>query len=704
MDEAPQGRMATSDQPEKAGGARDERGGTPGGARDLNPRARFSLVYYLVAAAVIWLLDSMFFSGTDVPEWSYSQFIDAVQSGHVVEVVITTERIYGQQKSEATSADKTSADKATNVEKATTSGRQTAPMELPAKKAPWHLEKLLDWWRGVRGDIEAARAQQQAEAKQYFTVLPLPDPNLLTVLQSHGVDYRGRIESHALRDFLLNWMVPGIIMFAIWGYFMRRMGRGPGVLQVGKSRAKIYEADQSQKVHFTDIAGVDEAIEETREIVSFLRDPTRFTSLGARLPKGVLLVGPPGTGKTLLAKAIAGESEVPFYSLSGSDFVEMFVGVGAARVRDLFVEAKKAAPCIVFIDELDAVGKARAQLSGYFSGGNDERENTLNQLLTEMDGFDASAGVVILAATNRPEVLDPALLRSGRFDRRVVVDRPSRSGRKAIFAIHTRKLPLADGVDFDALAAQTPGMVGADIANVCNEAALLASRREKTRISMQEFEEAIERTIAGPQKKGLIVTPQEKRRIAFHESGHALVGYLTPGGDPVQKISIIPRAAGALGYTLQMPLQDRYVLSRNELLDKVRVLLGGRAAESVVFDSISTGASDDLQRATEIVRDMVNRYGMSEKAPNVCLTGQSDPGYLALGPERAQVSEELARQLDAEVIATIGHAFEQARTLLVEKREVLDSLASTLLEKEELGAAEIIDIIGERPAADARWA
>ncbi|MEZ5556946.1 MAG: ATP-dependent zinc metalloprotease FtsH [Pseudomonadales bacterium] len=684
---------------------------------DLPPRARFSLFYYLAIFAGFLILQWLFFSQTDAPEWSYSAFLDAVQADKVAQVVITEERIYGQLKppAEATPASSTAQPSATttpgnvtapgNVEApgtATAANTAKPPLDVPATKAPWHLGRLFGWWQQMTGDLKRSQAEQESLAKLYFTVLPLPDPTLLSVLQAHGVDYRGRVESHLLRDVLLNWIVPFGIMFLIWGLLMRRMGRGPSALQMGKSRAKIYEVDPALRVRFSDVAGVDEAIEETREIVAFLKDPAKFTKLGAKLPKGVLLVGPPGTGKTLLARAIAGESEVPFYSLSGSDFVEMFVGVGAARVRDLFEEAKKAAPCIVFIDELDAVGKARAQGGPFMGGGYDERENTLNQLLTEMDGFDGTAGVIILAATNRPEILDPALLRAGRFDRRVVVDRPSRAGRKAIFLVHTRKLPVAGDVDFDALAAQTPGMVGADIANVCNEAALLASRRSETQIGMPQFQEAIERILAGPQKKSLIVTPEERRRIAYHESGHALVGYMTPGGDPVQKISIIPRAAGALGYTLQMPLEDRYLLSRDELLDRVHVLLGGRAAEAVVFESVSTGASDDLEKATSIVRDMLIRYGMSDRAPNVSLVARSGSGYLGPGFEQAQYSQDLAQALDDEVIALLGHAFEQARSLLISERPRLEALASALLQAEELDRDSVITLLGEHPTV-APW-
>jgi len=651
---------------------------------DMPPRTRFSLFYYLILLAGFFLLQSLFFSQPDAPEWAYSEFLSAVQNDKVARVVITQERIYGELKAEGQAP----------------SGKEAKqPMKVPAARAPWHLERIWESLKGFTGNIERAEEAQRNLQQRTFTVLPLPlpDPELIDLLETHGVEFRGEVESHLLRDILLNWIVPFGVMFLIWGLLMRRMGRGPGVLQMGKSRAKIYAADTSKRVHFSDVAGVDEAIEETQEVVSFLKDPARFTRLGAKLPKGVLLVGPPGTGKTLLARAIAGEAGVPFFSLSGSDFVEMFVGVGAARVRDLFEEAKRTAPCIIFIDELDAVGRARSPTTGFFSGSNDERENTLNQLLTEMDGFDGSAGVIILAATNRPEILDPALLRAGRFDRRVVVDRPSRAGRAAIFRVHTRSLPLAEDVSFDVLAAQTPGMVGADIANVCNEAALLASRKNQTTIAMAQFQEAIERTIAGPQKKSLIVTAEERRRIAYHESGHALIGYLTPGGGPVQKISIIPRAAGALGYTLQMPLEDRYLLAQEEMLDRVRVLLAGRAAESVVFGSISTGASDDIAKATDIVRDMLYRYGMSDCAPNVSLAEDNGSAFLGGGFGARRHSDELMQTLDAEISTTIAGCYAQARAALEAKRDLLEALAGALLQEEELDRDEVVALLGERP-------
>jgi cell division protease FtsH len=656
--------------------------------RDLKPRARFSLWYYLTLFGTVFLVQSVLFSGADVAELPYNEFRSRITAGDVDQVVISQDRIYGRL---------------------TPTNTDTVPphaehLEMPAKETPWRvdLQRLFARLRKLPAEVEREKRAAEAERKLHFTVVPLDDPDLLDVLQSHGVTYRGRIESRWLRDLLYNWIVPFGLMFLLWGFLMRRLGRGQSVLSVGQSKAKIYEVDPKSRVRFQDLAGVDEAIQETREVVDFLSDPRRFKQLGAKLPKGVLLVGPPGTGKTLLARAIAGESHVPFFSLSGSDFVEMFVGVGAARVRDLFEEAKKAAPCIIFIDELDAIGKSRAQSAGIVTGGYDERENTLNQLLVEMDGFDAGVGVVILAATNRPEILDPALLRPGRFDRRVVIDRPGREGRKAIFRIHTRKLPLAPDIDFQALAAQTAGMVGADIANVCNEAALLASRTGRTLITMVDFQEAVERAIAGPQKKSRVVSAEERQVIAFHESGHALVGHMTPGADPVQKISIIPRAQGALGYTLQMPLEDRYLLSRAELLDRVRVLLAGRASEDVVFGAISTGASDDLEKASQIVRDMLTVYGMSRTAPNLSLVNRRVASYLGGGVEQAPHSDELAELLDKEVIDILRDCYEQAKSLLQRERRRLDALAHRLLLEENLDRDAVLEILGPRPST-APW-
>jgi cell division protease FtsH len=476
---------------------------------------------------------------------------------------------------------------------------------------------------------------------------------------------------------------------------MQRMGQGPGALNVGKSKAKIYAADEKTKTRFSDVAGVDEAVEETREIVAFLKEPAKYTRLGAKLPTGVLLVGPPGTGKTLLARAVAGEAGVPFFSLSGSDFVEMFVGVGAARVRDLFNEAKKKAPCIIFIDELDAIGKSRGQV-GAPVGGYDERENTLNQILVEMDGFDGKSGVVLMAATNRPEVLDPALLRPGRFDRQILVDRPDREGRLAIFRIHSRGLTLDPDVDLGKMAAQTVGFVGADVANLCNEAALLAARRGRDRVAMADFQDAMERVIGGLEKKNRVLNEHERRTVAYHESGHTLVGYLTPGADPVQKVSIVPRGRGALGYTLQAPLEDRYLMSRGELLGRIRTLLGGRAAEEVVFGEISTGASDDLEKASRIARDMLTVYGMSKRLPNLSLA-RGQGGLLGQGPESAPHSGEIEQTVGEEQLEILGECYAEAKQVLTERREQLEALAQRLLAQEKLETSDLLEILGPRP-------
>jgi cell division protease FtsH len=513
----------------------------------MKQQHKFSLGYSLVVFFTIMLLELIFFTGTAVKEIPYSRFRELLKADRIQSVIVKSDRIYGLQK----------APRKTGTPNTTGHASERTPAFQPQRKqAPWHLNFNL------LGD----KARQ--EAKRQFVVTRLDDPELIGDLQAHGVDYRGQIESHWLSHFFANWILPIAIFILLGRFLARRLGKGAGFLDVGKNKARIYAVDPSQKVTFHDVAGVDEAVEEVKEVVSFLREPERYTRLGAKLPKGILLIGPPGTGKTLLARAVAGEAGVPFFNLSGSDFVEMFVGVGAARVRDLFKEAKEKAPCIIFIDEMDAVGKSRAQ--GAYVGGNDERENTLNQLLTEMDGFDPRSGIIIMGATNRPEVLDPALLRPGRFDRQILVDRPDLKGRMDIFSVHTRDLKIDPQVDFRELAAETPGFAGAEIANICNEAASLASRRGAISITQGNFQDAIERVIAGLEKKNKLINPNERLIVACHESGHAIVGHLTPGADHVQKVSIIPRGIGALGHTLQTPLEDRFLMSRSELLGKIR--------------------------------------------------------------------------------------------------------------------------------------
>ncbi|WP_245802389.1 ATP-dependent zinc metalloprotease FtsH [Desulfacinum hydrothermale] len=521
----------------------------------------------------------------------------------------------------------------------------------------------------VKGDL----------AGRFFVTVRVQDPELVHLLDQQGISYTGRLENKWL-EAILSWLLPMALFIAFWSFLMRRMGGPQGVLSVGKARMKIY-AEKEVGVTFDDVAGIEEAKTELGEIVEFLKNPEKFQRLGGKIPKGVLLVGAPGTGKTLLAKAVAGEAGVPFFSMSGSDFVEMFVGVGAARVRDLFAQAKQNAPCIIFIDELDALGKARGMNP---VGGHDEREQTLNQLLVEMDGFEANSGVIIMAATNRPEILDPALLRPGRFDRHVAVDKPDIRGREAILKIHARHVVLEDDVDLHMVAAMTSGFVGADLANLVNEAALLAARRSKDKVGMAEFQEAIDRIIGGLEKKNRAINPKEKEIVAYHEAGHALVAMSVPHTDPVNKVSIIPRGIAALGYTQQMPTEDRYLMTRQELLSRLYVLLGGRVAEEIVFGDVSTGAQNDLQRATDIARSMVMEYGMSEKLGPVTFAREPRSPFLDTGaaPRAREFSEKTAQEIDEEISRLLDDAHEKVGRILKEKREYLERLAKDLLEKE----------------------
>jgi cell division protease FtsH len=642
----------------------------------MEPRNKFSLGYFLMLFMTMIFLDSLFFSGPAVHEISYSKFRDLIHENKVQSVILEQDRIYGQEKAPlnldgSTPPNSPSAGKAGFV-----------PHQ---KRTPWYLD--------------FGRVKHEQEAQRQFVVTPLQDPQLLPDLQAHGVDYRGKIESHWLSNFLSNWIIPFGLFFLIWSFIVRRMGKGTNFLNLGKNKAKIYEADPSQKVTFEDVAGVDEAVEEVKEVVSFLKEPNRFTRLGAKLPKGILLVGPPGTGKTLLARAVAGEAGVPFFNLSGSNFVEMFVGLGAARVRDLFQEAKSKAPCIIFIDELDSVGKNRAQ--GIYMGGNDERENTLNQLLTEMDGFDPQVSIIIMGATNRPDVLDPALLRPGRFDRHILVDRPDLNGRIQIFKVHTRGHILDKNVDLKRLAAETPGFAGAEIANVCNEAALLASREGLKEVSQKNFQDAIERVIAGLEKKNKLINPHEREVVAFHESGHAIVGHFTAGADPVQKVSIIPRGIGALGYTMQTPLEDRFLMSRSELLGKIKGLLGGRAAEELMFGEVSTGASNDIEKVADIVRNMLTVYGMSRHAPNMSLVDKNQNPFLGQGSMRQHRSEKLEELIDTEMQEILTACYEDAKNILQQQRDKLQQMARTLLQKEKIDEQEILAILGPRERQEA---
>ncbi|MFL6839841.1 MAG: ATP-dependent zinc metalloprotease FtsH [Bradyrhizobium sp.] len=541
--------------------------------------------------------------------------------------------------------------------------------------------------------------------KQFVTTRV--DPEIAGELEKYGVRFTGQIESTFLRD-LLSWTMPVLLFFGLWWYLGKRMaegqGLGGGLMAIGKSKAKIY-VESDTGVTFADVAGVDEAKDELREIVDFLKSPADYGRLGGRMPKGVLLVGPPGTGKTLLAKAVAGEAKVPFFSISGSEFVEMFVGVGAARVRDLFQQAHQKAPAIIFIDELDALGRARG--IGPFAGGHDEKEQTLNQLLVELDGFDSRSGLVILAATNRPEILDPALLRAGRFDRQVLVDRPDKKGRADILKVHMKKVQLAPGVDAEAVAALTPGFTGADLANLVNEAALLATRRGAEAVAMTDFSNAVERMVAGLEKRNRLLNAKEREIVAHHEMGHALVALSLPGVDPVHKVSIIPRGVGALGYTIQRPIEDRFLMTKEELENKMAVLLGGRAAELIVFGHLSTGAADDLRRVTDIARSMVTRYGMSEKLGSIAY--DRDPGNFLAGSDRPfpvrerEYAEETAAAVDHEVRAIVERVFDRAQGILKARRAILDRAARKLLEKETLEQSDLEALVRETPK-ESLWA
>jgi cell division protease FtsH len=560
---------------------------------------------------------------------------------------------------------------------------------LLAEKQVKDLVITRDYIKGIQV------SKKEGEKGKTFTVVRIEDPDLVKSIDASGISYRGELSDNWLRDFLLTWILPLVVLMVIWSFVFRRMGAGGAsetFMSFGKSRAKIY-GESDVKVTFNDVAGVEEAKEELMEVVEFLKHPDKFTKLGGRIPKGVLLVGPPGTGKTLLAKAVAGESKVPFFSMSGSEFVEMFVGVGASRVRDLFQKAVQKAPCIIFIDELDALGRARGM---GMAGAHEEREQTLNQLLAEMDGFDARKGVIIMAATNRPEILDQALLRPGRFDRHVLVDRPNIKDREDILKIHIRGVKLSKDVNISVLAARTPGFVGADLANIVNEAALLAARKNKTEVDMTDFEAAIDRIVAGLEKKRRVMNKKEKEIVAYHECGHTVVAELLPTTDPVHRVSIVQRGIAALGYTLQLPTEDRYLMTKTELLDKLCVMLGGRVAEELFFKEVSTGAQNDLQRAANIARSMVTEYGMTEKFGPLTFEKERRPMFLDLGlPSGSkEYSEDTAREIDQEVKRFIDNAYATVRELLTGNQERLKTLAEALLEKETIEGDEIRRILG----------
>ena len=593
----------------------------------VNNKISFSIWYVLVAIWAVILVHDFIQALQKLEELPYSEFRTLVAAGKVEEVTVTHQALTGKLKQE-----------------------------------------------------DGAKEQKS------FTTIRVEDPDLVKELDAHHVKFTGVIESTFLKD-LISWLLPTLVFVGIWFFIFRRLGQGQGgFMTVGQSKAKIY-AEKDTKVTFADVAGVDEAKDELREVIEFLKTPEKFTRLGGKIPKGILLVGPPGTGKTLLARAVAGEAGVTFFSISGSEFVEMFVGVGAARVRGLFEQAKVKAPCIIFIDELDAIGKAR----GMGPMAHEEREQTLNQLLVEMDGFDPRIGVILMAATNRPEILDPALLRAGRFDRQVLVDRADKIGRLAILRVHAKQVVLGPDADLEVIAAMTPGFTGADLANIINEATLLTVRRGKEQVGLPELQEAVERVVAGLEKRNRVLNKMEKERVAYHEVGHALVALSFPGADPIQKISIIPRGIAALGYTLQLPTEDRFLMTKTELENKIAVLLGGRIAEELIFGEASTGAQNDLVKATDIAKSMVKSYGMSDKLGTVTLDRERQPFFMQIQApqEKGDYSEETAREIDCEVRRIIDEQYELVKRLLAEQKASLLEGAKQLLEREVISGAEL---------------
>ena len=599
----------------------------------MEKRTKFSIWYLLLGFWLVLILQGILTQTFGIKQIPYSEFLAALEQGRVVEVAVTNDNIQG---------------------------------------------KIRTTEQGVENTT------------QFRTVRV--DPELSDKLAKSNVKFTGVIEDTFFRD-LLSWLLPIGIIMAVWYYFLRKMGPQQSFLSLGKNKAKVY-MEEDLKVNFNDVAGLDEAKEELQEVVEFLSRPEKFIRIGGKLPRGVLLVGPPGTGKTLMARAVAGEGHVPFFSLSGSEFVEMFVGLGAARVRDLFEQAKGKAPCIIFIDELDALGKARGSAS---MGGHDEREQTLNQLLVEMDGFDPTTGVILMAATNRPEILDPALLRPGRFDRHILVDKPDKKGREEILRVHLRGVTTAPNIDIPTIAAMTPGFAGADLANLVNEAALLAVRRGKDRVTTEEFYEAVERVVAGLEKKNRLINEEERRIVAYHEVGHALVGLSLPGADAVQKITIVPRGVAALGYTLNVPTEERFLMTKSELLAKIAMALGGRAAEDIMFGEVSTGAHNDLSKATDIARGMVKEYGMDDTLGRVYLESERRAQFMniPLGGGENKYSEATAREIDQAVHGIMEEQYQRARGVLQERKAVLEAGADLLMEKEKIKGEELANLMRE---------
>jgi len=580
--------------------------------------------------------------------------------------------------------------------------------QIPYSQFETYLEEGRIKSVEVGNETISGEFSEPVEGQDYFVTRRVTE-DFAQQLRDKNVTYDGTVENTFFEQ-VLSWLIPIGIFLAIWYFLIRRLaqsgGMGGGLMQIGQSKARVYYEEKTD-TSFDDVAGIDEAKEELQEIVSFLRSPDDYRRLGAHVPKGVLLAGPPGTGKTLIARAVAGEAEVPFFYINGSEFVEMFVGVGAARTRDLFKQAREKAPAIIFIDELDALGRVRGGGGAMQGGGHDEKEQTLNQLLVEMDGFDPSEGLVIIGATNRPEILDPALMRAGRFDRRVVVDRPDKIGRAAILKVHVQNIKLGDNVDIEQIAELTAGFTGADLENLANEAALLATRRDAQAVEMQDFNNAVERVVAGLQKKNAVLSEAERRRVAYHELGHALVGLALPGTDEVHKVSIIPRSVGALGYTIQRPTGDRFLMTRQELLDKMCVLLGGRAAERIFFEDISTGAADDLQKVTDIARSVVTQYGMTDHLGQITYEKQQQSigGLPMPGQSQKDYSEETAREIDTTVRSLVDEAFDRTMDIIRSQRENLDEAAKALLKQETMNAAEMrkfFDLPAEAQRGDAQ--
>ena len=607
---------------------------------------------YIIILVVLLGLQFMYFQPESANRIDYSTFLKEVKNGNVKKVIIKNGiYIVGEYKDEAIGS---------------------GAVRLPETKD-----------NGI--------TERKKPINSFSTTMVAGD-NIRELLEENKVEFDARIEENWMNG-VFSWLLPIGLIVIFWLFIFKRMNPGQQVLNIGKNKAALYDKQGENKVTFKDVAGLNEAKEEIEEIVEFLKYPEKFTKLGGAIPKGVLLVGPPGTGKTLMAKATAGEADVPFFSLSGSDFVEMFVGVGAARVRDLFKQAKEKAPCIIFIDEIDAVGRSRGK--GMMMGANDERENTLNQLLAEMDGFNSEKGVIMMAATNRPDVLDSALLRPGRFDRQILIDKPDLVGRVDVLKVHTKKIKMSELVDLKVLASQTPGFAGAELANLCNEAALLAARNAKESVEMVDFQNAIERVIAGLEKKNKIISPEEREIVAYHESGHAIVGWFLEHTDPVLKVSIVPRGLSALGYTLQTPLEDRFLMTKEELNDKICALLGGRVAEEIIFGKISTGAQNDLERITNMAFAMVAVYGMSEELGYISYYDSQNPeGSFGINKKYSDVTSQ---NIDIAMKKIIDEARVRTKALLNDHKDKLENMAKTLLEKEKLDPIDLLKLLGERP-------